>query len=91
MLISFYSKLVRLKAQLTPRLRISRVMFLFQTGSIKSVVQRLTMRSNQRFYSKLVRLKVNNMIVVAFSERGFYSKLVRLKVTYTRGVPSATG
>ena len=56
-------------------------MFLFHTGSIKSVDEKCKrFEFENRFYSILVRLKVQPWIQIRSDRLSFYSILVRLKV-----------
>ena len=57
--LSFYSKLVRLKADAYTRPKHG-ILFLFQTGSIKSENRIVTFTGSTGFYSKLVRLKASD-------------------------------
>ena len=58
-----------------------KALFLFQIGSIKSQYFKLHQRYACSFYSKLVRLKVNeDLTAIVTLLSSFYSKLVRLKV-----------
>ena len=76
----FNSKLVRLKVGLAVRHPVSRYPFQFQTGAIKRFLKTDCPDTwKTSFNSKLVRLKVEEMIAAWSPERRFNSKLVRLK------------
>ena len=75
----FDSKLVRLKDNDDTRRYCWRILFRFQTGSIKSATREGSVPVDAGFDSKLVRLKETKDLKRCVSVRGFDSKLVRLK------------
>ena len=82
----FYSKLVRLKVPQRHQIQMLPLVFLFQTGSIKSIAQMNDEPDDiTSFYSKLVRLKASAAVLDRILSRfSFYSKLVRLKAVLWR-------
>ena len=59
MIHGFYSKLVRLEAEVVEEIVQYYNEFLFQTGAIRSLLSQVMTLFCQGFYSKLVRLEVH--------------------------------
>ena len=71
---------MRLKHDLTRSGRLGRPQFLFQIGAIKTYPSIADASIyDRRFYSRLVRLKLNKPTIPTLRTAGFYSRLVRLK------------
>ena len=80
-LVRFYSKLVRLKGEIS-RMRAGVLVSRFYSKLVRLKVKQVDPTPDRciRFYSKLVRLKESHHLNHSKHTASFYSKLVRLKV-----------